>query len=315
MITQVDIKTSIIIRVYNEEQHIERLMHGIVNQKTPFTFEIIVVDSGSTDNTVNLALRFGAKIIHISREQFSFGASINRGIEAAQGQYCVFISGHCYPEHENWLTNIIRPFSDNNVALVYGKQRGNETTKYSEHRIYAKWFPDDGGGPQKSSFCNNANAAIRKDLWHAHRYNETITGLEDIDWAKDAISRGYSLYYAPDAGVIHIHNESFSQIYRRYEREALAMRAIYPHETFTFFDFIKLCTLNTLSDYIHAVQDAVFLKNFFKIPAMRFYQFLGTYRGYNFRQPVQDDLRYKFYYPVKPSLFNNKKGETKSTIS
>jgi hypothetical protein len=116
------------------------------------------------------------------------------------------------------------------------------------------------------------------------------------------------LYYAPDAGIIHVHNESFSQIYRRYEREALAMRAIYPHETFTFFDFIKLCTLNTLSDYIHAAQDAVFIKKFFEIPAMRFYQFLGTYRGYNFRRPVQDDLRYKFYYPAKPALFNNKNG-------
>ncbi len=304
---QTNITISIIIRVYNEEQHIERLLHGIACQKTPFTFEIIVVDSGSTDNTVRLALRFGARIIHITREQFSFGASINRGIEAAQGQYCVFISGHCYPENENWLTNIIFPFSDKNVALVYGKQRGNETTKYSEHRIFAKWFPNDGGGPQKSSFCNNANAAIRKDVWRDHGYNESITGLEDIDWAKDAISHGYSIYYVPDAAVIHVHNECYSQIFRRYKREAFAMKTIYPHETFTFIDFIKLFTLNTLSDYVHAAQDGVFLKNLIAIPAMRFYQFWGTFRGYDFKKPLQGDLRYKFYYPEKPALFNNKK--------
>lgn len=311
---QTDIKASIIIRTFNEEQHVERLMHGVLNQKAAFAFEIILVDSGSTDNTVSTALRFGARIIRISKEQFSFGASLNRGIDAANGQYCVFISGHCYPEHEHWLANITGPLADNTVALVYGKQRGNEITKYSEHRIFAKWFPEDGGGPQKSSFCNNANAAIRKDVWQAFRYNEAITGLEDIEWAKNAISRGYSVYYAPDAGVIHVHNERFSQIYRRYEREALAMRTIYPHETFTLFDFIKLCTLNTVSDYIHSAQDGVFFKNLLKIPAMRFYQFWGTYRGYNFRKPVQGDLRFKFYYPEKPALIN-KKRRTKSTES
>jgi rhamnosyltransferase len=306
------IKTSIIIRAYNEERHIERLMRGILNQKTPFAFEIIVVDSGSTDNTVSEALRFGAKVIHISRDEFSFGASINRGIEAAQGEYCVFISGHCYPEHEKWLDNLVRPFSDKGVAIVYGKQRGNEITRYSERRIFVKWFPDDSGGLQNSSFCNNANAAIRRNPWFDHRYNESITGLEDIEWAKNAISQGFSVYYAPDAGVIHLHDETFPQVYRRYKREAIAMRSIFPHETFTFFDFIKLFTLNTLSDYIHSAQDGVFLKNIFEIPAMRFYQFWGTYRGYHYSKPIHGDLRYKFYYPMKPELFKSNKGGRKT---
>ena len=305
-------QVSIIVRVFNEGQHIERLMKGILSQKTSFSYEIIVVDSGSTDNTVSLALRFGAKVMHIARGEFSFGASINRGIETARGKYCVFISGHCYPLDENWLETITRPFEDKRVALVYGKQRGNKITKFTEHRIFEKWYPEDGGGIQNSCFCNNANAAIRKDVWHRRRYNEQLTGLEDIEWAKSAISGGYAVYYAPEAGVIHVHNESFLQIYRRYEREAVAMKAIYPDETFSLIDFIKLFLLNSASDYVHAAQEGVFLRNIFTIAAMRFYQFWGTYRGYNLRKPVLGELRNKFYYPARPLLFKSRKDGAKA---
>ena len=120
------------------------------------------------------------------------------------------------------------------------------------------------------------------------------------------ISQGYNLYYAPDAGVFHIHNEKFSQIYRRYEREAIAMKTIYPQETFSLFDFLNLSLLNILSDYFNAIRDRVFMKNIFSITAMRLFQFWGTYRGYNFMRPISGELRQKFYYPKKPAIFNSR---------
>lgn len=308
---QENTKASIIIRAYNEEKHIEKLLQGIKNQKTSFGYEVILVDSGSTDRTVDRAQKYGVEIVHITPSEFSFGCSLNKGIEKANGGYCVFISAHCYPVNEHWLENLISPFADESIALVYGKQRGNQITKYSEQQIFKKWFPESDSGKQDSPFCNNANAAIRKSFWEKYRYNETLTGLEDIDWAKNTISQGYSIYYASDAGVIHVHNETFLQVYRRYEREAIAMRAIYHHETFTFFDFIKLFILNTLSDYIHALRDGVLMGNLLNIPTMRLFQFWGTYRGYNFRKPILSDLRYKFYYPVKPALFKSRNSGTK----
>jgi GT2 family glycosyltransferase len=160
-------------------------------------------------------------------------------------------------------------------------------------------------GKQDSPFCNNANAAIRRSLFSKHKYNETLTGLEDIDWANRVMSDGYCLYYAADALVIHVHDETYVQIFRRYEREAIAMRAIFHLETFTLFDFIKLSTFNVLSDYISALKESFFLRNIASIPAMRFCQFLGTYRGYHLRKPISGDLRQKFYYPSKPGLFNS----------
>ena len=305
-------KTSIIIRAYNEEKHIGRLLQGIHSQKTSCGFEVILVDSGSTDNTVTLALKDGAKVVRIAPADFSFGYALNKGIEQSKGELCVFISAHCYPENTCWLENLTRPFrEDHSIALVYGKQRGNWITRYTEHQIFAKWFPDDGGGKQSSAFCNNANVAIRKALWHEQRYNEDLTGLEDIDWAKRILSKGYAIYYAPDAGIIHVHDETFTQVYRRYKREAMALREIYPQESFTFIDFMKLFHLNALSDYIHAYQDGRLFGNVMDILFMRFLQFLGTYRGHARPKPLSSDLKIKFYYPRRPHLFE--RGHSKGT--
>lgn len=300
-----EITASIIIRAYNEEKHIERLLEGIKGQKASFRFETVVVDSGSTDRTLEIARDYGTRIVTVTPDEFSFGYSLNMGIEAAGGESCVFISAHCYPADENWLEQLIAPFSDSTIALVYGKQRGNHTTKYPEHQIFAKWYPETGG-KQRDPFCNNASAAIRKSLWREHRYDESLTGLEDIAWAKHVISKGYSLYYAAAACVIHVHDETYAQIYRRYEREAIAMKAIYSHESFSLFEFLKLFILNTLSDYGHAAHDRVLTKNFFVIPTMRFMQFLGTYRGYNYKKPITSRLKQHLYYPSRPDVFKKR---------
>ena len=298
-----DIKVSAVIRAFNEEEHLEKLILGIQDQKVSFNYEITLVDSGSTDATLDIALKFGVKIVHIDPESFSFGYSLNKGIEKANGEFCVIVSAHCYPQNEEWLENMIKPFEDSSIALVYGRQKGDRVTKYSEQQIFAKWFSKDGGGKQESLFCNNANAAIRKEVWHQYRYNEALTGLEDIDWAKYAITKGYLLYYATNAVVIHVHDETVTQVYRRYKREAIAMCSVFPEESFSFFEFIKLFLSNTFSDYFHAIKDKLFVRNIISIPVMRFIQFWGTYKGFQFRNSISSELKQKFYYPRNHNFF------------
>lgn len=299
-----EVKVSLVIRTFNEGLHLERLLLTVAEQDAPFAWEVVVVDSGSTDQTVAIARRYGARLVTITPEQFSFGFSLNQGIAAARGDYCVFISGHCYPVNRGWLANLVRPFADPAVALVYGKQRGDGGSKYAEHQIFQKWFPDDGEGIQSLLFCNNANAAIRRELWQGLRYNETITGLEDIDWAKGVVARGYGIYYAPGAEVIHVHRETYRQIFRRYEREAIALHAMYPHDSFSFFDFVKLFSLNVLSDSLHALKEGTLLYHVAGIVMMRLCQFWGTYRGHNYLDTVSQALKHKFYYPKKPGIYS-----------
>jgi rhamnosyltransferase len=288
---------SIIIRCFNEEEHIGRLLSGIYEQSLK-NIEVIIVDSGSTDSTLSIAKRFPVHIQSISPESFSFGRALNIGCSTAKGEFLVFASAHAYPSRRSWLEHLIAPFDDPKVALTYGKQRGNETTKYSEHMIFARWFPDTSKLIQKTPFCNNANAAIRRFLWKELPYNENLTGLEDLDWAKRAIRKGYHLAYAADAEVIHVHNEKYTSIFNRYYRESIVLHQLFPEQKFHLWNFLSLWFLNTIHDYIHALQDKKLLRNILQIPVFRLMQFLGTYRGYIRRNAVSDSLKRKFYYPA-----------------
>ena len=174
---------SLVIRAYNEEKHIGRLLEGI-QQQTRKDVEIILVDSGSNDRTVSIAESFGARIVRIPSTEFTFGRSLNLGIQAATREFIVIASAHVYPVYPDWLESLLRPFEDIKVALTYGRQRGPVTTQFSEQQIYHQWYPDVSKPRQATAFCNNANAAIRRSLWEKHPYDETLTGLEDLAWAK-----------------------------------------------------------------------------------------------------------------------------------
>ena len=286
---------SIVIRAYNEEKHIGRLLEGI-HQQTIKDVEVILVDSGSIDKTVSVAESFGVKVVHIPSAEFTFGRSLNFGVHAATREYIVIASAHVYPVYPDWLESLLHPFEDERVALTYGKQRGYEGSKYSEHQIFHQWFPDAGTLNQVTAFCNNANAAIRKSLWEKNQYDETLTGLEDLAWAKRAKEQGYKIAYVPEAEIVHIHNETPRGVYNRYRREAMALRNIYPEAHFNFYDFARLTLTNIFSDLWHAMREGVLLKNLASIFWFRFMQFHGTRMGHREVSLVTPQLRETFYY-------------------
>lgn len=289
-------RASIVIRCYNEREHIEKLLHGIFEQRLD-EFEVILVDSGSTDGTLEVAKQFPVdEIVYISPDEFSFGRALNYGCEAANGEFCVFASAHVYPTRVDWLENLLGKFDDD-VALVYGKQRGNDVTKFPEKRVFRRWFPEDDVEYQSSPFCNNANAAIRRSVWKEFQYDESLTGLEDLDWAKRVQNEGWNISYASDAEIIHVHDETPKQVYNRYRREAIAHKQIFPDQEFTFGDFLRMFGYNTVTDYIAAAREGELLDSLVEIPRFRFMQFWGTYRGFVREKPVSDRLWRRFYYP------------------
>ena len=289
-------KCSIIIRSYNEEQHIERLLCGITEQQEK-DVEIIIVDSGSNDATLDIAQRFSAKIVIIKQKEFSFGRALNKGCCYANGKYLVFASAHVYPVYKDWLTELIAPFKDDKIALVYGKQSGDSKTKYSEHQIFRRWFPTDSNMKQDNPFCNNANAAIRRELWDKVKYDEELTGLEDLDWSNKVMGLGYSIAYNSNAEVIHVHRESLKQIYNRYRREAIAFKKVFRNVKFGFREATFLLLKNIANDYVCAAKDKVIIGNLLDIPLFRMMQLWGTYKGHKQHRPITDQLKRTFYYP------------------
>lgn len=287
---------SLIIRCFNEEQHIGRLLTGIM-QQTLKEVEIIVVDSGSTDATLDVASRFPVKIRHIQPEQFSFGRALNMGCASARGDFLVIVSAHVYPVHKDWLVRLIAPFKDSGVALVYGKQRGNTQTRYSERQVFARWFPDHSVADQSHPFCNNANAAVRRSLWQQFPYDEKLTGLEDVAWSTRIQDAGFRIAYEAQAEAVHVHQETPAHIQRRYQREAIALKRIFPHETFSLWDFSRLFLGNALSDCRHAGREGILWDNLRDIFSFRLRQFWGTYRGFCQHGFITSEMLQTFYYP------------------
>ncbi len=287
---------SIIIRAYNEESHIRRLLLGIFEQSLK-NVQVILVDSGSTDGTVAAASEFAVDVVHISPEKFTFGRSLNKGIAAAGANLVVMASAHVYPVYPDWLDQLLAPFADEKIGLTYGKQRGTSHSHFSEQQIFKHWYPDDSEPLQEYPFCNNANAAIRRKLWELHPYDETLPGLEDLEWAKWLHSTGFGISYVAEAEIIHVHHEKPKRIFNRYLREGMAFKRIFPQERFGRADLVRLFYHNSVDDLKSARRQGVFWRNFFPVIRFRWAQFYGTYCGY--RQPGQLTwgLRQTFYYP------------------
>lgn len=291
-------RISAVIRALNEEQHIGRLLTGLSRQSRPVD-EIVLVDSGSTDATPEIAARFDAKIVHIDPSRFSFGRSLNLGLEATSGDVVVIPSAHVYPVHDGWISNLVAPFADDAVGLTYGRQLGDRVSKYSEHRVLARWFPSDSDFDQSHPFCNNANAAVRRSVWERHRYDEGLTGLEDLDFARRIQTDGWNIAYVAEAAIVHVHDETWRQILNRYRREAIAHRRIFNDQRMSIPETAKLITMNVVGDVGHAAREGVLGATFSEIVQFRVAQFLGTYLGFRQAGPVTTELKRRFYYPAE----------------
>jgi rhamnosyltransferase len=288
---------SIVIRAYNESRHLGRLLDGISLQ-TCKDVEVILMDSGSTDATVQIAESRRARIVRIPPDEFTFGRSLNLGLQAASSELVIIASAHVFPVYPDWIETLLRPFEQQEVALVYGRQRGDDRSRFSERQVFRQWFPDADISDQASPFCNNANAAIRKSLWLQHPYDETLTGLEDLAWAKWAQSQGHRLAYAAHAEVVHIHQETPRRVYDRYRREAMAFKRIFPEAHFNIYDCLRLTASNILHDVAQAARERVLGRSAASIGWFRAAQFWGTYQGYRHSSAVTQELRQRFYYPA-----------------
>ncbi len=288
---------SVVIRCRNEGTHIGKLLTGIYRQSVRDP-EVILVDSGSTDDTLDVAARFPVRVLNIEPAQFSFGRALNLGCDAATGDYIAVASAHVFPLYDDWLAQLLAPFDEPATALSYGRQSGVPASKYAEHRIFSRWFPAQSVARQRHPFCNNANAMIRRSLFRELRYNERLTGLEDLDWAKRAMEWGYRIAYQAGAEVAHVHEESYGQIFNRYRREALALHRIEPDQRLGLFGCLGLCLSSCVSDGVQALRDGTGPRVWPQIAAFRTTQYAGIYNGFRHRGPVSQELKKRFYYPA-----------------
>ncbi len=293
------IEASIIIRTLNEARYLPSLLEAIDAQRSEFRSEVIIVDSGSTDATLGIAKAHGCRILMIAKEDFSFGRSLNLGCQAAVGQYLVIISGHCVPCHGSWLQRLVAPLAEGVVSYTYGRQLGGPQTHWSEQRIFAKYFPEQSAIPQQGIYCNNANSAILKSVWMRYKYDERLTGLEDMHLAQRLVADGGEIGYVSEAGVFHYHHEHWSQVQRRFEREAIALQRIRPDLMVRKRDLLRYLTQGVSADLLQAHKNRVSLHCWPNIWRYRLAQYLGSYIGSRRNREISSSLRESYFYPTE----------------
>lgn len=273
-------ETSIVIRAFNEERWLPEVFSALDKQQYR-DFEVLVVDSGSVDRTREIAAANGARIVRLRSEDFTFGHALNVGIREARGSFIAILSAHAIPSNEFWLGRLVKPLREVDTAMVYGSQRGHDRfSKFSEKRDFERVFkPQVHLVHEDDPFTNNANSAIKRNLWLKHPFDEMLPGIEDTEWSKYWVERGMRILYEPNARIIHVHTESWPQLRNRYYREAMAARWVgrlfLRHIPREIWREIRWCC----NDLLSALLQENFSKYFVEILRFRYEKTAGTISG------------------------------------
>jgi len=217
-----DMKTSVVIRMKNEEATIGETLEKLLSQTYGASLEVVLVDSGSTDNTIDIAGSFPVRILTIAPEQFTFGRSLNHGIRHADGDIICCLSAHCVPCSLSWLSELVRPIEEGNAQATFGRQIPVKGVNPFEEVFLLSHFPEVAGTASRVSF-SNANCAFLKALWREQAFDEEIPGWEDYLWYLRLRDR-HVFGYVPSAGVFHSHPFSWRRMAGTAYRDGRALK-------------------------------------------------------------------------------------------
>jgi len=200
----------VVIRTLNESELIATCVETLRQQHGPFDLDIIVVDSGSTDGTVEIARSNGSRILELPPGDFDYSKALNLGIEAVQGDLVVSLSAHAIPVDDHWLERLTSPFDDPRVAGASSRQVPWPDAPWQEvHRLKHQFDETRrvyGGGGGDDIVFSNAASVVRRSVWLQQPF--ILPAVEDLDWANRVVAAGWTIIYEPGTAVYHSHYEN-----------------------------------------------------------------------------------------------------------
>jgi rhamnosyltransferase len=212
-------RASVVVRAKNEARAIERTFRALRRQTVPV--EIVVVDSGSTDGTVEIARRWCDRLIEIPAESFTYGYSANLGAEAASAPVHFCLSAHCSPERDDWVELSLAHYARAEVAATNGIQTLPDGTPVEETffqdaahvRAHLLW-----------GFSNHASS-WRAEVWREHPFDASLSSSEDREWALRVTEAGWVIAYDPALWVDLSHQWDGGALFQ-YRRKRMETRGL-----------------------------------------------------------------------------------------
>lgn len=230
---------TVAVPVLNGGERFKALLAAVGEQTNTagVELELLIVDSGSTDGSVEAARAAGAHVIEIDKSTFQHGRTRNMAVAEARGEVVALLTDDAVPASDRWLDSIVEAFgAAEDVALVFGPQIALPEHPHFVRREMADHFRtwESGGGvhiqrmPEGEagraeyeanqgfySFFSDANGAVAKWAWQDHRYKE-VPYAEDQLIGREMIEAGFAKAYHPGAAVIHSHHFGWLGSMRRY---------------------------------------------------------------------------------------------------
>jgi rhamnosyltransferase len=242
------VKASVVIPTKNAGAQLGHVLDALISQQTTWPFDVLVVDSGSTDGTVDLVKRYvSVRLIEIPASEFGHGKTRNFAIANTTGDYVAMLTQDALPVSPLWLAELVKTIeTDAQIAGVFGRHiaypDASPFTRYELEQHFQGFLPQpvvelddrvryerEEGYRQFLYFFSDNNALLRRSVWQKIPYPE-VDFAEDQAWARLIIEAGYRKAYAHNAVVCHSHNYGFIERLQRSFDESFALRRLFNYQ-------------------------------------------------------------------------------------
>jgi rhamnosyltransferase len=241
---------SIVLRSFNEAWALADTLARLRAQEYRH-WELLAFDSGSTDGSVDLIRRAQPQhFVQLHPQEYVPGRVLNQAVHLARSNYCIFLNADATPQDGHWLNPLVQALLHPNNAAAFGRQIPRPGCQAVYACDYDRCFGPDRESASWPHFFSMASSAIRKDVWARRGFLETLQYAEDDEYTRWCKSQGYQVIYCPDSVVLHSHNYTPAQAYKRSFGDARSLAHCWPGKR-SDFNWGRTVLLGSLNDLRH----------------------------------------------------------------